>query len=279
MRSNFVQIFFRSVAVEGVTLRQIPRPFESIALVGTLLLSGVGVTVPTNTARADNCLAAPNSPAPQGSHWYYRLDRATQRKCWYVRVVGQPVQQAALPATMGPATPLHSMPAASGRKAAAAGALISVSPGDPTLLSPHVEIQAVKPKAAPVSNATTDDTTSSIHEVPTPRASAWSETSAQAAAPGPAAPVAWPDAPTAVATVKAQEPIAVLTDAPTDSVSDNAERTARGDDPTNNAGMPMIIFLILALGLALVGTLSRDVMKIAAARRERVSARPGAGAL
>ncbi len=85
-----------------------PKPVEWIALVGTLLLSGVGVTVPTNTARADNCLAAPNSPAPQESHWYYRLDRATQRKCWYVRVVGQPVQQAALPATVGPATLLHS---------------------------------------------------------------------------------------------------------------------------------------------------------------------------
>ncbi len=41
----------------------------------------------------------------------------------------------------------------------------------------------------------------------------------------------------------------------------------------------MIIFLILALGLALVGTLSRDVMKIAAERRERVSARSGAGPL
>ena len=37
----------------------------------------------------------------------------------------------------------------------------------------------------------------------------------------------------------------------------------------------MVIFLMLGLGLALVGTLSRDVMKIAAARRERVSARSG----
>jgi hypothetical protein len=248
---------------------QIPKLIGSITLVAPLLVSSVGVGALANIAGPDNCLAAPNSPAPQGSHWYYRLDRATQRKCWYVRVVGQPVQQAALPATVGPATPLHSMPAASGPKPAADGAPISASPGDTNLLSPHVEIQAVKPNAAPVSNATTDDTTSSIHEVPTPRASTWSETSAQAAAPGPAAPVAWPDAPAAVATVKAQEPIAVLTDAPTGSVSDNAERTARGDDPTNNAGMPMIIFLILALGLVLVGTLSRDAMKIAAARRER----------
>jgi hypothetical protein len=36
-------------------------------------------------ARAEDCLAAPNSAAPKGSHWYYHLNRATQQKCWYTR--------------------------------------------------------------------------------------------------------------------------------------------------------------------------------------------------
>src|SRR4051812_26759337 len=31
---------------------------------------------------AETCLAAPKGAAPQGSHWFYRLERATQRKCW-----------------------------------------------------------------------------------------------------------------------------------------------------------------------------------------------------
>ena len=97
--------------------------------------------------------------------------------------------------------------------------------------------------------------------------------------------MAWPDAPPAVATVKTQEPGAVPTDAPAESVSpkadarapDGAESTARGGEPTTNAGMagsltatPMEMLLILALGLAVVSTLSRVVMKIAAARRARV---------
>ena len=90
---------------------QISRPLGSIALVATLLMTGVGVTVP---ARADECLAAPNSPAPQGSHWYYRLDWGTQRKCWYLRALGPPAQQAAASATLARVTPLHSMPAVSG---------------------------------------------------------------------------------------------------------------------------------------------------------------------
>ena len=33
---------------------------------------------------ASDCLVAPKATAPQGSHWYYRLDREGQRKCWYV---------------------------------------------------------------------------------------------------------------------------------------------------------------------------------------------------
>jgi hypothetical protein len=38
--------------------------------------------VPSSVSAAETCIAAPNAPAPQGSHWYYRLERATQRKCW-----------------------------------------------------------------------------------------------------------------------------------------------------------------------------------------------------
>ena len=263
---------------------QIPRPFASIALVATLLISGVGVTAPPTTGRADDCLTAPNSPAPQGSHWYYRLDRATQRKCWYVRAPGQPAQQAAAPATTGPATPLHSTPAPSGTTPLADGAPMSLSPGDTTPPSPHVsappsphvKISAVKPIPAPVPSGTTDKTvqqsaqeenTASTPEVPAPQASTLSETSPQAAAP-PA--VTWPDAPVAVAAVKAQEPIAVPTDARADSVSDDAEKTARRAEPTNNVGMSIIIFLLLALGLAVVGIVSRVVVKNVAARRARI---------
>ena len=265
-------------------LGQTPRPFSSIALVATLLISGVGITAPPTTARADDCLTAPNSPAPQGSHWYFHLDRATQRKCWYVRAPGQPAQQATA-ATTGPATPMHSTPAPSG----ASSPDVSAPP------SPHVKISAAKPIPAPVRSGTTaktvqqsalDKNTASTPVVPAPQTSTSSETSPQAAAP-PA--VTWPDAavalaavkaqeptavptdaPVAVATVKAQEPIAVPTDAGADSVSDDSQRIARRNDPTNNGGIPVIIFPVLALGLAGVGVLSGFAMKKAAERRARI---------
>ncbi|MFN5283079.1 MAG: hypothetical protein ACK5DO_37710, partial [Bradyrhizobium sp.] len=37
-----------------------------------------------NTKTADACQSAPKGIAPAGSHWFYHLDRSTQKKCWYL---------------------------------------------------------------------------------------------------------------------------------------------------------------------------------------------------
>ena len=44
---------------------------------------------------ADDCLLKPNAVAPPGSHWYYRVDRATQRECWYLGAEGAKVRSPA----------------------------------------------------------------------------------------------------------------------------------------------------------------------------------------
>jgi len=41
---------------------------------------------------ADDCLTSPRGTAPQGSHWYYRVDRSTGRHCWYLGAGGQRVR-------------------------------------------------------------------------------------------------------------------------------------------------------------------------------------------
>jgi hypothetical protein len=58
-----------------------------VALAVTILQSG-------SARAADNCIARPNSQPPQGSHWYYRIDRVKQRKCWYFRPQDQKVRNA-----------------------------------------------------------------------------------------------------------------------------------------------------------------------------------------
>ncbi|MBR1154856.1 hypothetical protein [Bradyrhizobium sp. JYMT SZCCT0428] len=38
-----------------------------------------------NSAKtADTCLKGPKGPLPAGGHWYYRVDHATKRNCWYI---------------------------------------------------------------------------------------------------------------------------------------------------------------------------------------------------
>ena len=151
----------------------IPRPVGSIALVATLLVSGVGIGVPANIARADHCLSAPNSLAPQGSHWYYQLDWATQRKCWYLRAFRQPAQRAAASATLAGVTPVHPMPAPSGPVPADDGAPMS---------KPAEMITATRDTLAQRS-AQEGNTAPSLIEAPAPQLSTSPQTNAQAAAP------------------------------------------------------------------------------------------------
>ena len=49
-----------------------------------LTLVALAATSASRAPRAEDCLAGPNAQSPQGSHWYYRIDRATHRKCWYL---------------------------------------------------------------------------------------------------------------------------------------------------------------------------------------------------
>ena len=56
----------------------------------TVLASGflalVLITGSSAPSAADDCLANPNGPTPQGQHWYYRIDHANNgRQCWYLR--------------------------------------------------------------------------------------------------------------------------------------------------------------------------------------------------
>jgi hypothetical protein len=49
-----------------------------------------GVSPRPDTSRglsATKCIEAPVGAAPEGEHWYYRLDRETHRKCWHVGAI------------------------------------------------------------------------------------------------------------------------------------------------------------------------------------------------
>jgi hypothetical protein len=79
---------------------------NSVAAILIGALASVTLVVATNgVARAtETCLSGPKGAAPKGSHWYYRIDHATKRNCWYVRAEGdKPV--ASQNAPLSPSSP------------------------------------------------------------------------------------------------------------------------------------------------------------------------------
>lgn len=53
----------------------------SLVVLGTML---PGALSDSWALAADDCVAKPNAPAAAGQHWWYRTDRATRRKCWFL---------------------------------------------------------------------------------------------------------------------------------------------------------------------------------------------------
>jgi hypothetical protein len=62
-----------------------PAPVPVALFVALLLI----ILAAAPAQAAADCVPAPGLQAPQGSHWYYRTDRATGRKCWYVSSEGR----------------------------------------------------------------------------------------------------------------------------------------------------------------------------------------------
>src|ERR1700730_9508474 len=60
------------------------------AIFASLLAGAALATISHGEARAaDDCLSGPKDQAPQGRKWYYRIDHATKRHCWYLRAEGE----------------------------------------------------------------------------------------------------------------------------------------------------------------------------------------------
>jgi hypothetical protein len=71
-------------------------------------LAGVPLAIISQGAAraADDCLFAPKDETPEGSHWYYRIDHATKRHCWYLRTEGERLSQTAPPISSRAANPI-----------------------------------------------------------------------------------------------------------------------------------------------------------------------------
>jgi hypothetical protein len=60
------------------------RTLKFAAVSAGILAAAALAAAPTGARAADECLTAPKGATPAGAHWYYRLEKGTKRKCWYL---------------------------------------------------------------------------------------------------------------------------------------------------------------------------------------------------
>jgi hypothetical protein len=119
------------------------RQFAGLA---SAIVLGLLAMQPTPLLAADECLAGPNGAAPKGSHWYYRVDRAAKKNCWYVRAEGKQAPSANSSAPL----PLPQAEAPLQPSVANARAEVDpVSPGQPNGVAPAAAADNVADSNAP----------------------------------------------------------------------------------------------------------------------------------
>jgi hypothetical protein len=179
------------------------------------------------------------------------LDWPTQRKCWYLRAPDRSLRRG----TATAAAPLRSTPIPFGRRHSAAdGPPISVDPGDAASPPPRIELPVKSPTSEAITGTVGKLVQQSVQQdgsTPPPTETPASQASNEAAGP-PVTATARPDPVLAGPAGQAQDSVAILSNTPADSASNDAERHAGSHELTNNAGM-VTIFVVLALGLVAVG--------------------------
>jgi hypothetical protein len=158
----------------------------SLALVIALFVAQAEAKELIGSTHTDDCLVAPNSPAPQGSQWNFRLERKTQRKCWYMLASGKVKQKPAHPDISGVAIPL---PRPRARALPATGDVVTAPTANavavPAPMSSDPGTQGMETARNPE-----PDKNSSIQATPVPESSIPSEPTAEDVPPARNSPAA-----------------------------------------------------------------------------------------
>jgi hypothetical protein len=235
--------------------------FVALAAI-TLLPATPGNAAPAAT---DTCLAAPDSTPPEGSHWYFRTDRTTQRKCWYLAAQGQKAHR--IVRRTAAVDEAATRPARSERKSEQ-----SAAPTQPQPAAGNTQdrmqrfIYGAAAAAEPIAQAA-------------PQPAAATATPSAGVLPWPAPAPEQPTATTNGAETAADMPVAVVSQAAVNDVQASEPRddapaarraTAAQAADDSAAATPLQMLLLFIAALALAGSLLHTVVKLALARRRRV---------
>ncbi|MBW7968234.1 hypothetical protein HYH08_02245 [Bradyrhizobium sp. BR 10289] len=211
------------------------------ALVGSIIagapLAAVSQNAPSAASTASDCLASPKGAAPQGQHWFYRLDRTTKRKCWYLRAEGAKAPQA-------------TQATADAR---------NTDPTTPSAVQ-NARAEYIAPQTAPNVTAPAPAATSAP---PVPQQP--SSTDADNDAQQPAVATRWPDA---SATTTAPAPVAAATQPsakPAKPAAPVALAAAEAPADKQDGSLQMLL-LVIGGALALAGLLASVIYRFAGGR-------------
>lgn len=227
----------------------------------------------TGTKTADSCLPAPKGPVPAGGHWYYRIDRATKRNCWYIREENKSAR----------AAPKDSKPssAASAPEASPPASQVAADPVSPhpstfvrrSIADARAELTAPQARVEDLSDPQTAAAVPAARIANSPRADA-----PDAAAPSSPVASRWPESsgvsPSSDPRLAAAEPPQNLqsqnlptdaTPAPQPAVAPVALAVADSSPDRQSASMQMLL-LTMAGALALAGITASLIFRFGRAR-------------
>jgi hypothetical protein len=234
------------------------------------LLAGVSHTTLANGAeRAPNdCLSGPKGQTSAGGHWYYHIDRATKRHCWYLaEETGRPSRvapqsQASQTRPVSPRQPAVTLSFADAR---------AELPLPQTQFEAHNRNDALIPDKPSETTITENSQASQIQETNTQRsvvASRWPEQFSTAAAVNPTSTKAEP--------ANSVEPASRSLSPPSLPATDQIATTEPSSQPPTYSAQLQLAALLG--GLALAGIAGGAVFRFGSsrgARRRKAQTRPG----
>jgi len=226
------------------------RTAKFVSAIFASLLAGTPLTTVSYSAAA-NCLSGPKDEAPEGSHWYYRIDHPSNRHCWYLRREGEkPSQLSAKPA------PSKAEPAMQRSVADARAELplpqmrIDQETGLAGQHTPATSANAVSPENNQLADPQNTNPRASVI------ASRWPEPSGVSSSAGPAPVAGNPGATMQLNSQATQPPVAAMVPlAAADSSSENLPRS-------------ILMLLIAIIGaLSFAGLLGSTIFRFGGTRR------------
>ncbi|MGH6712997.1 MAG: hypothetical protein ACREEK_29095 [Bradyrhizobium sp.] len=238
-----------------------------------------GTSKETGIKTADSCLLGPKGPLPAGGHWYYRIDRATKRNCWYIgedknksarATPKDSINSASDPASPVAADPVSPQQTINVRK--------SIADARAELTAPQARVEdLIEPQttgAVPVASiangprAVAPDTSLSS----TPITSRWPESAGVSPSSGPRLAASEPPQSSQAQNSQTQSPPTNATPAREPAVTPVAMTAADSLQAKQSASMQMLL-LTMAGALALAGITASLVFRFGRARLMQPEAR------